>query len=76
MANALDFFVFSNNLLFFTRILANTVTLSNYRNRYNSFISYRAAEEPFFKPMLRFAVSHRVVALFIPTALSFASRQI
>ena len=26
------------------------------------------AEEPFYKPMLRFAVSHRVVALFIPTA--------
>ena len=51
------------------------VELKNYISS-NSFISYRAAEEPFFKPMLRFAVSHRVVALFIPTALSFASRQI
>ena len=42
----------------------------------NNFISYSAAEEPFLKPILRLAVSHRVVARFIPAVLNFASRQI
>ena len=35
-----------------------------------------AADVPSFRPMLFSAVSYRVVALFIPTARSFASRQI